>query len=211
MWLRSSTLAAAAFLSISIPAKADFIPVLDFSGGQVLIYNGSNVTVGTKFTVGASPFTITAIGLEVIAPPNGQTVRIYQDGMTVNLLSQSILSTDPTNGSGKYQYENLAAPLVLSANTTYDIVFDITNSGSVFANGSVSSSSSDITYKGGVVGDGFPTNPDPFGFTALFGPTFQGPSSPAAVPEPSALTLLATVVAGAGFLARKRRFTQAPR
>jgi hypothetical protein len=62
---------------------------------------------------------------------------------------------------------------VLSANTTYDIVFDITNSGSVLANGSVSSSSSDITYIGGVEGDGFPTTPDPFGFTACLARHFK--------------------------------------
>jgi hypothetical protein len=174
-------------LAVPMPARADFMPTIDFTAAFPL--SVGNLTLGYKFGVGASPFTVTAIGLEVVAPPHGQNVRIYKDGASVNLLVQSILSTDPANSSGKYQYETLAVPLVLSANTTYEIVFDAVNGDRVdVGTGVPPSSDVDISYFDSVLGvsDGaFPTSD----FThsgAYFGPAFQGTTEATAVPEPSA-------------------------
>jgi hypothetical protein len=170
----------------STSARADFIPAVDFTGGTNSILTNSPETVGYAFTVGASPFAITAVGLEVVSSPS--TVRIYQDGQTVDLLTQAIAAGDPTNGSGKYKYH--AVTLLLSANTTYDIVYDYPANTNVFINASTVSNDPDITFADSRLAGGTGQHPtsDLFGLGPYFGPAFQGAST--AVPEPANLTLL---------------------
>jgi hypothetical protein len=173
-------------------ARADFIPAVDFTGGTGFF--GSD-TIGYSFTVGANPLTLDALGLEVTGIPPGNTVRIYQDGTTVNLASATITASDPLASDGKYRYHDLTTSITLLANTKYEIVVDYNNKAAAFLNAASTTSVPGVTLGGGVnaLGVGqFPTsefNPvRPLG--PIFGPSFEVASAVSGVPEPSSLTLL---------------------
>jgi hypothetical protein len=61
---------------------------------------------------------------QVIGIPPGNTVRVYQDGTTVNLTSATVTASDPLATDGKYRYQDLTTPITLLANTKDDIVVD---------------------------------------------------------------------------------------
>jgi len=207
-WVGMSLLGA--LLSLATPARASFVAIIDFTGSGSAP-TGSLLSLGYSFTVGAQPFTVTGVGLDVLAPPSGQDVRIYQDGTSVNLLVQPILGSDPTDGSGRYQYVVLTTPLVLTAGTTYDIVADLGSTAQVACCGvSAVSSDPNITFGASrasfTANTSFPTI-DVFGVGPYFGPVFTGTEGGASVvPEPASFVLAG--IGAAGLIAgrwRRRR------
>jgi lysophospholipase L1-like esterase len=90
---------------------------------------------GFVFTTGSSPITVTTLG-RWVAPGNSAThvVEIAQGGSSPSVLGSV---TVPTAGvtSGAFNYVSLATPITLSANTTYYVLSQETNSGDQFYNG----------------------------------------------------------------------------
>jgi hypothetical protein len=193
-------------------AKADFNSALTFAGAASGAF-GADTTVGSAFTP-ASAISINAVGLSSITfgqGPSSVTVRIYADGTTTNLLSQTVLSTDPVSTDTLYVYHNVA-PLVLNAGTKYDIVADLAinpndNTHNLLRNFQ-NASGSGVTFNNAVStasGTGqYPTTDTITFFGSLegayFGPTFQIQ----AVPEPGSL-LLCCAAATTGALGCSRR------
>jgi hypothetical protein len=187
--------------------KAGFIPAIDFASG---IGEGGEATAastqGSKFTVGNTPFTVTA--LAIYNPhATGETVRIYQDGTTVNLVSMAIPSTSPLSSpsaqGNEYEYQAIT-PITLLADTTYDIVEDFAADDGLHFHGSGLSGNADITFSGSVATDGaglFPTT-DGFNQGAYFGPSFAG--TPA--PEPSSVVLAGLGIGAMVCYASRRRW-----
>jgi hypothetical protein len=190
--------------------EAGFIPAIDYSSETTGLGVGQPFTLGYSFTTGATPLTIDALGLLSATAPNGQTVRIYVDGTTTNLItpvaipSNAPVSTSPQGNT--YAYEAIT-PLILMPNTTYDIVVDL-NAGDAAAETSTPVvNNPDITFGSGRLtnqGAGlFPTT-DFIGQGPYFGPTFE--VAPTAAPEPASLTLLGSGAAGlVGYGWRRKR------
>jgi MYXO-CTERM domain-containing protein len=208
--LKACLLAAIGVCLLSaVPGKASFIPALDETGGSVAAEN-NNYTVGSAFTVGATPISVTALALQYLNSTDVGTVRIYQSGTTTNLASVNITTSTPLSvaPSGHSYAVVSITPLTLSANTTYDIVWDDSAGASIQLGGSVTSSDPDITFTNDInaSGDGqFPTGA-PFFDYADFGPTFV--TSPlTSVPEPSTFVVasLGVLMLGAVVLHRRRR------
>ncbi len=163
-------------LSFSTLARAAFIPVVDFTGGGLTTAPG-NFSLGFQFTVGSLPFEVTAVGLRAGTPPSGQTVRIYENGTTTNTLVQAVFASDPLSGNGIYKYVDLATPILLQANTTYNFVVDHLPGDSILVFAGASSNNPDLTYVQSI-GDSnsaglFPTA-DNVNLGAYAGGTFQG-------------------------------------
>jgi hypothetical protein len=211
---RLAFLAAVACLCGGAPpgtgrVEAGFIPAVDFTNGTGVTYFGDQ-TFGYSFTTGATPLTIDALGLLSATTPNGQMVRIYQDGTTTNLRSVEIPSNAPVSSSMNghtYSYEGITL-LTLLPNTTYDIVVDLP-AGELDQSAAATVNNPDITFGAGRAQLGlgaFPTG-DGFSSGPYFGPTFDVGTS-LATPEPASLTLLG--IGAAGLLAyggRRRRAT----
>lgn len=206
------TLAAGlALLAFSTPAKADINPSLDFSGGSVQDVPGA-FSLGYQFTVGSLPFEVTAVGLWSGTLATGETVRIFEDGTTTNLLSQSISASDPLSSSGKYNYVTLATPVLLQANTTYNLLADLNPGNKVVLQVSAFSNDPDISYVKpvGDYGSGLFLSDDNVHLGPYFGGTFEGHTvAVGAVPEPSSTLLFATMAGLVLLLLNKRVKKQA--
>lgn len=163
-------------LSFSPPARAAFIPVVDFTGGGLTSTPG-NFSLGFQFTVGSLPFEVTAVGLRAGTPPSGQTVRIYENGTTTNTLVQAVFASDPLSSGGAYNYASLVTPVLLQANTTYNFVVDHGSGDSIVVFAGASSTDPDITYVqhiGDTNANGLFPTADNVHLGAYAGGTFQG-------------------------------------
>lgn len=170
------TITTLILLLFSPPARADFSPVVNFTGGG-LTTTPANFSLGFQFTVGSLPFEVTAVGLRAGTPPSGQTVRIYENGTTTNTLMQAVFASDPLSGNGIYKYVDLATPILLQANTTYNFVVDHVPGDSILVLTGASSNNPDLTYVqsiGDVNVAGFFPTADNVHLGAYAGGTFQG-------------------------------------
>ena len=191
-------------------SKADFVPGIDFTNGDLMTV-GFDTAFGYSFKTGSAPLIIDALGLLDGTPPNGQTVRIYKDGTTTNLASVMIPSNAPVSSAmngHSFAYEPLSTPLNLLPNTTYDIVADLFGlpTGDMFyANTTPVVNVPDITVGAGRQGDPgtFPTSDLGQGHGIAFGPTFE------VTPEPASLVLAFAGLPFLGFTWLRRRRKQA--
>lgn len=187
-------------------AQADFIPGITFTNAT--FSNGSaSFTAGSAFTVGVNNIAVTALGLEnrSFNVNTSLTVRIYQDGTSTDLVTASVLVAGPTSATDPRFNYTVISPLVLNANTKYEIVVDIPDAVTligIFSTGVTSLPG--VTYDNAVgitpVG-GFPTS-DALAGGPYFGPTFEF----TAVPEPTTWALIGVGAIGASVYAwRKKR------
>jgi hypothetical protein len=178
--------------------EAGFVPTIDFATETTGLSWNRTVTVGYSFTTGSAPLTIDAVGLPTYTSPNGQTVRLYVDGTTTNLITpEAIPSNAPVSTSPLghiYAYEAIT-PLTLDPNTTYDIVADLNAGDAEALTTTPVVNNPDITFGSGrsALGNGeFPTVDDQ-AIGPNFGPTFGVTT---ATPEPASLSLLGIGMAG---------------
>ncbi len=189
--LRAATFVAAADTIVTVQGTYGF---------------AANTTVGYNFTVGATPITIDALGINsgtgglFAAVP----VHIWKAGTSVNLAVAAIDNTFPLSGvqaggSLQYYYAGIT-PVALLANTTYVIGadFPFANQGGAFVGAIVSDPL--ITVGTPVSGPAsFPTT-NAGGLPEYFGPTFQIQ----AAPEPTSAVLLSVGIAGLALRRRRR-------
>jgi len=194
----------ALLLTLTATARAQLTLL---TGGHSASGPGGPYTLGTLFTVGAQPITISQLGV-FDQGTNGlatsHDVGIWTSGGT--LLGQA---TVPSGTSatliGEFRYTTLSGPLVLTAGQSYVIgaVFQATGDAAFFSDGTSTFSTAATGYSGRYVST-----------TSLAFPTATGPSSAfysanavyvvGAVPEPSTYALGFGVVA-LGLAAYRRR------
>ncbi len=196
-----------AFLSLSLgvpKVRADFTAAADLivaaQGGI-----GLTETIGYKFTVGATPLVIDALGLNSGTGSLSFTVpvHLWLDGTAIDLASVGINTSDPLSsvqagGTLQYRYEAIT-PLLLAANTTYVIGADVQSFQGAAFGGTVVQDSR-ITV-GPTISEAstHPTaNSD--SLPQHFGPSFQI----SAVPEPSSIGLIGLSLLGSILLRRTR-------
>lgn len=196
------------------PARADFLPTLSVSNGSLAGSPGT-FTLGYQFSVGVLPYNVTAVGLWEGTPPSGQVIRIYEDGTTTNTLSQAIAASDPLSNDGLFRFVSLTTPVLLQANTVYNLVVDFFPGDEIQLFGTVTSNDSNITYIQPIGDMEFGWGIFPTADNVHLGPyinaTFQGEQAdPNPVPEPASALLF---LAGASLicLTRRRRDTGLPR
>ena len=77
--------------------KAGFVPATGFSGGTNSGNFDAPLTLGYSFTTGNHPVSVDALATltSTTFVPDGRTVRIYQDGSTIDLATATFSSSDP--------------------------------------------------------------------------------------------------------------------
>jgi len=206
-----SALSAALLLLLTQNIRASFIPAADNVGQvQGSIGEPANYTIGYNFTVGATPITIDALGLDsgtgnlahggFPAVP----VHLWQAGTTTDLALALIDDADslsvPISGGVAYYYASIA-PLALAANTTYVIgaTLPTAGQGAVFAGPTITDPR--ISLGAPVSGlDPYPSANDA-GLPEYFGPSFEI----APVPEPVCGAVFGLGAGFASLVLRRRR------
>jgi hypothetical protein len=191
--------------------ETDYDPNRNFNThpGQPVRYDAG--TYGYSFAVGSNPLSVTTLAT-AYAGAQGN-VRIYEPGTTTNVALAFITGaqTDVSQNGNPYGYTAIT-PVLLSANTTYDIVWDNPFFGQAYSPqvpGSIVLNP-DLTFGSGVSSlsiGAFPTT-DQVGQGAYFGPSFVAALAPAAVPEPSTLASAGIAgLIGCGVAWRRRKRT----
>lgn len=181
----------------------DYDPITNFNThpGQPVDY--STGTYGYSFTVGASPLRVTTLAT-AYAGAQGQ-VRIYVSGSTTDVATAFITGAQVDNSQhgNPYGYTDIT-PVILSANTTYDIVWDNTIYGQAFSPDEPGYSyNSDVTFGSGISSytPGEHPTTDQVGEGAYFGPSFEA----FITPEPGIYALLASSILTGSALLRRRK------
>lgn len=168
-------------------AHAQFLFATDFDSGVSGFPLYTTGTYGYKFQVGNVPLKVTGLAAAYDVVGN---VRLYQDGTSTDIANVALTDTHFAISpyANTYVYEMLTTPVTLSANTTYDIVWDNPDYGQAFSFATPGISlNSDLTL-GSSISDfstrSYPTT-DAFGAGSYF-----GPAPLVATPEPSTLAIL---------------------
>lgn len=189
----AAVISATLLLASTDARAATFVAAADLIVAAQGVYGyPANETTGYTFTVGATPISVDALGLNSggggLFVPN--YVHLWLTGTTVDLASAGIDNTFPLSGvqaGGSLQYYYAAiTPITLAANSTYSIGVDFpfANQGGAFVGAPVTDPR--ISYGTAFHGPAgtYPTT-NTGGLPTYFGPTFQV----ADVPEPIAGTL----------------------
>lgn len=235
---RHTTLALAALaltgLAAARPAAAQeetttpsstTITAVSYDSASFDTYN-AQFSLGYSFTTGANALDVTSVGYlnDGAAGLNAtHDVQIYQitSGDVLNPLAGTALFGTPvsvtTTGSSPayntFSYTTLTQPVLLSANTQYEIVannngngYGINAQNAVYGGGIIYGTS---TYSASQTTPVF--NGNTFGFNNIgnFGPNFTANTvPPAAAPEPSQFAVLGFAVLGlSGLILKARRKT----
>lgn len=92
--------------------------------------NDLSAWVGAKITIGSSPRSVSALGrIRVAGNSASHVVKIVKDSDGLDLPGGSVSIDMSTGTADQYKYANLAAPVTLSANTSYYIVSQEVNGG----------------------------------------------------------------------------------
>lgn len=177
--------------------------VLDFTGGSANAPTTSGADLGWRFTVGSSDFLVTHVGIWDEGSDGlveSHLVEILTDAGA--FVPNTLTTVDNTgtievsaNGSGRWIFEQLSVPVVLSANSTYRIAAEYVTTGAggdPFRDGQGSIIlDPGITYIEGRFNSnptiGTVHFPGSLNASGMFGPNFMG--SP--IPEPSTIGFLA--------------------
>lgn len=228
---RCTTFAVAALsltgLTAARPAAAQTtLTAVSYSAATLDTYNG-------QFSLGYSFQTTNALNVTALGYLNdGATgvnathdVQIYQitSGTVLNPQAGtalfgtpiSVMTTLASPTYNTFSYTTLTAPVLLAANTQYDIVANNNGNGygidaqGVFYGGGIRYGTS--TYQFGATTPVFNMGAFPDNNIGNFGPNFQANiASPSAAPEPSQIAVLGFAVLGlSGLILKARRKTAA--
>ena len=227
---RTTTVALAALALIGFvaarPAAAQTaITAVSYNAAMFDTYN-AQFSLGYSFTTGANALDVTSVGyLNDGATGTNAThdVEIYQitGGTVTNPMVGTAIFAAPvavTTGANNaaynsFSYTALISPVLLSANTAYEIVAN--NNGNGYGIHATNPVFSGITYGTStyLVNQTTPVfNPNTYGYNNIgnFGPNFTAnvvsPNIGSAAPEPSQLAVLGFAVLGlAGLVLKARR------
>lgn len=83
--------------------------------------NDASLIVGCKFTVGATPLTVRALGRWVLAGNTGTHLMKLADASGTDIVGASTTVVTAGVAAETFSYANLSSPVVLSASTAYFI------------------------------------------------------------------------------------------
>jgi hypothetical protein len=96
--------------------------------------NDFNGWLGMKFTVGASPLSVTALGRYVISGNNAtHMVKLVNSSSGTDVPNGSVSIALSGATAGQFKFGLLANPITLSANTSYYVVSQETPGGDQWA------------------------------------------------------------------------------
>ena len=114
--------------------------------------NNSTGAFGMKFTVGAQPLTVTALGRIYIAGnTQSHVVKLVRASDGMDVPGGAVTINLPSGNPGEFVYGLLPAPVTLDANTMYYLVSTETNGGDLFYDLSTVTATNEIAVNNGVV------------------------------------------------------------
>ncbi|MEO6982881.1 MAG: DUF4082 domain-containing protein [Edaphobacter sp.] len=200
----------------TVPSYADGIPAFSFTSANFATIDPSTAELGYAFTVGSDPITVGALGYINDGFNGTHTIAIFN--MATQQLISGASATVTTVGGGPtsttFTYTDLDAPVVLAANTQYQIVSQFFRNEYYFSNAQGFTSYPGLTLDITVF-DNYGNPPAfPTFATGRYGPTVPGDFGPnftildtstTPVPEPSSIYLIVSGILGAGVTLRRRR------
>ena len=202
-------------LLASVPAHADGIPAFSFTTSDFRTDDMGTAELGYTFSVGSNPITVGALGYINDGFNGTHTVAIF-DVATQQLVTGASATVTTVGGgeaSNTFTYTDLIAPVILAANTQYQIVSQFFAGEHYFTQAQNLISQPGVTFGDAVYGfyvappaiPQFATGTYPPNNPGDFGPNFtilSSNSSP--VPEPSSIYLIVSGLLGAGVTLRRR-------
>lgn len=199
-------------LLAAIPSYADGIPAFSFTSATFATYDSNAVELGYFFTTGSEPITVGALGYINDGFDATHTVAIF-DAATQQIVAGAFAAVTTIGGSSSstnFTYTDLSDPVVLAANTEYQIISQafinehyftqaqglISQPGVTMgaaAYGFYNSLPNTIQFAGGSTSATYPGD---------FGPNFTIVDT-TPVPEPSSIYLMVSGLLGAGVAFRR--------
>ena len=143
--------------------------ILSFTPGAVR--NNYTGGFGLRFTVGSAPLTVTALGRIYIAGNTGShVVKLVNAADGTDVPGASVTVTLPNGTPGQFTYVALPSPVVLSPNTTYNLISFETAGGDQFYDAGPVIPAPGVTVNSALV------------YTPMFGFIAVGPQNYSSVP-----------------------------
>lgn len=197
-------------------AQASTVAAFSFTSASFATFDPFTAELGYDFTTDANPTVVTALGYINDGFNGTHTISIFQVSNQAAVAGASATVTTVGGGSTSttFTYADLAKPVVLAANTEYQIVSQFFPNEHYFINAQGLVSADGLTIDDAVWDDygSVPATPAfAQNFAAVNDPGDFGPNFQVATPLPAALPLFATGLTGLGLLGwrRKRKKTAA--
>jgi hypothetical protein len=154
---------------ISITVSASGTQAAFVTGGTLgSLRNDFDGWLGTKFTVGASPLSVTALGRYVISGNSRtHTVKLVNASNGTDVPNGSVSIALSGSTAGQFKYVGLGSPINLTANTSYYVVSQESSGGDQWADDTTT-----VTTSGVASCDGAILNPGSWSFRPPANTTF---------------------------------------